>query len=98
MGLCCDIRERLSSRSFYFLSDLVLAAEAMEKLLEREKTMKWKPQTLQNNTTDDVKYRGVSDSAREYGSSMPSQSMPVDFSHVIKNSDYVSRREEEKPK
>ena len=60
MGLRCAIRERLSSRSFCFLSDLVLAAEAIEQLLEWEKTMKWKPQTIQNTTTDDVKYPGVS--------------------------------------
>ena len=45
-GLCWAIRERLYDQSFYYLSDLVLAAEAIEQLLEREKTMKWKPQTL----------------------------------------------------
>ena len=40
MGLRWDIRERLSSQSFYYLSDLVLAAKAIEQLLEREETMK----------------------------------------------------------
>ena len=36
-GLCWAIRERLSAQSFYYLSDLVLAAKAIEQLLEREK-------------------------------------------------------------
>ena len=95
-----------SSVSFYFLSDLSLATEAIDQLLEREKTMKWKPQTLQNTTIDDVKYPGVSATEnyssvfcnpkqtastpsskvsggeKEYGSNKPSQSMPVDFSHI----------------
>ena len=59
-GLCWAIREMLCAQSFYYLSDLVLAAEAIEQLLEREKTMKWKPLTLQHTTTHDVKYLGVS--------------------------------------
>ena len=37
IGLCWAIRERLSAQSFYYLSDLVLAAEAIEQLLERGK-------------------------------------------------------------
>ena len=56
MGLQWVISKRLSSRSFYYLSDLVLAAEAIEQLLEREKTMRWKPHTLQHTTTNDVRY------------------------------------------
>ena len=60
MGLRWAIRERLSSQSFYYLSDLVLAAKAIEQLLEREETMKWKPQSLQISTTDDVNYPGLS--------------------------------------
>ena len=59
-GLGWAIREMLCAQSFYYLSDLVLAAEAIEQLLEREKTMKWKPQTLQHSSTHDVKYLGVS--------------------------------------
>ena len=90
------------------LSYLVLDAEAIEQLLDREKTMKWKPQTLQHTTTDDVKYLGVSTTQnyssnlcnrkllqrREYVSNMPSKSMPVDLAHVIRNDDHATAREE----
>ena len=69
IGLCWAIRERLSSQAFYYLSDLVLAAEAIEQLLEREKTMKWKPQTLQHTTTDVFKYLGVS-ATQKYSSTL----------------------------
>ena len=55
-GLCWAISESLSSRSFYCLSDLVLAAEAIEQLVEIEKTRKWKPHSLQRTSTDDVRY------------------------------------------
>ena len=55
-GLCLAISERLSSRSFYYLSDLVLAAEAIEQQVEIEKTSKWKPHSLQQTSTDNVRY------------------------------------------
>ena len=54
-GLCWAISENLSSRSFYCLSDLVLAAEA-KQLVEIEKTRKSKPHSLQRTSTDDVRY------------------------------------------
>ena len=52
MGLRWAICKWLSSRSFYYLSDIVLAAAASEKLVEREKTMKWKPHSLQHTSTE----------------------------------------------
>ena len=45
------------AQSFYYLSDLVLAAEAIEQLLEREKTMKWRPQSLQHTAIEDAVQR-----------------------------------------
>ena len=99
-GLCWAIRERLSSQSFYYLFDLVLAAEAIEQLLEREKTMKWKPQTLQHTTTDDVKYPSfiVSGGQREYNSIIQSNRVAFDFVDVIKDKDHVSKQPEGEPK
>ena len=52
MGLRWALCKRLSSRSFYYLSDIVLAAAATEKLVEREKTMKWKPHSPQHTSTE----------------------------------------------
>ena len=43
--------------------------------------MKWKQPTRQH-TRDDVKYPAVCAAQREYGSNMPSKSMPVDFLHT----------------
>ena len=68
-GLCWAIRERLSAQSFYYLSDIVLVAEDIEQLLEREKTMRWKPQTLHHTTIEDVKYLGVS-ATQNYSSNL----------------------------
>ena len=60
MGLRWAIRERLSSQSFYYLSDLVSAAKGIEQQMEREKTKKGRPQTLQHTTIEDVRYPVVS--------------------------------------
>ena len=60
MGLRWEIRERLSSLSFYYLSDLVSAAKGIEKQMEREKTKKGRPQTLHHTTIEDVRYPVVS--------------------------------------
>ena len=43
MGLCWAIRERLSSQSFYYLSDLVSAAKGIEQQMEKEKQRKGGP-------------------------------------------------------
>ena len=51
MGLRWAICKRLSSRSFYYLYDIVAAA-ASEKLVEREKTLKWKPHSPQHTSTE----------------------------------------------
>ena len=68
-GLRLAIRERVSSRSFNYLSDLVLAAKAIEQLVEREQTMKWKPHPLQHTTIDDVRYPVVI-AAQKYSSTL----------------------------
>ena len=60
MGLRWAFRERLSSQSFYYLSDLVLAAKGIEQQMEREKTKKGRPQTLQHTTIEDVRYPVIS--------------------------------------
>ena len=51
MGSHWAIRESLSSQSFYYLSDLVSASKGIEQQMEREKTKKGKPQTI-----EDVRY------------------------------------------
>ena len=120
-GLRWAIRERLSSQSFYYISDLVSAAKGIEKLMEREKTMKGTPQTLQHITIEDVRYpvvsatqkysstlcnpkenastlsSKISGDQREYGHSIVSNIMVVDFVNVIKREDHVVRRQEEEP-
>ena len=69
IGLCWAIRERLSSQSFYYLSDLVSAAKGIEQIMEREKTMKGRPQTLQHTTIEDVRYPVVS-ATQKYSSTL----------------------------
>ena len=121
MGLRWAIRERLSSQSFYYLSDLVSTAKGIEQQMEREKTKKGRPQTLQHTTIEDVRYpvvsatqkysstvcnpkenastlsSKVSSDQREYGHSIASKRMVVDFVNVIKNEDHIISRQEEEP-
>ena len=56
MGLRWEIKQRLSSQSFYYLSDLVSAAKGIEQQMEREKTKKGRLQNLQHTTIEDVRY------------------------------------------
>ena len=51
MGLRWAIRQRLSSQSFYYLSDLVSTAKGIEKLMKREQTMLRKPQKVLDTPT-----------------------------------------------
>ena len=121
MGLRWAIRERLSSQSFYYLSDLVSATKGIEQLMEREKIMKGRPQTLQHTTIEDVSYpvvsatqkcsstlcnskenvstlsSKVSSNEREYGHTIASKRIVVDFVNVIKDEDHVVRQQEEEP-
>ena len=59
MGLRWAICKRLSSRSFDYLFDIVLAAAASEKLVEREKTMKWKPHSLQHTCNSEIFFNSL---------------------------------------
>ena len=89
--------------------------------MEREKTKKRRPQTLQHTTIEDVRYpvvsatqkysstvcnpkesastlsSKVSSDQRQYGHSIASKRIVVDFMNVIKNEDHIVSRQEEEP-
>ena len=69
MGLRWAIRERLSSQSFYYLSDLVSAAKGIEKLMEIEKMMKVSQQALPDTNEVDVRYP-VASATQNYSSNL----------------------------
>ena len=56
IGVHWAIRERLSSQSFYYLSDLVSASKGIENLMEIEKMMKVSKQALPDTNEVDVRY------------------------------------------
>ena len=65
-GLCWIIKKRLSVQSFHSLADLILAAQGIEKLSEREENSKWRPQTLQGNSIDHVGDLAISEVQNSY--------------------------------
>ena len=53
-GLCWSIKKKLSTESFDFLTDLVLAATHVEQVIQREQTVLRKPQKVLDTTTQSL--------------------------------------------
>ena len=60
-GLRWSIKRKLSTESFDFLTDLVLAATHVEQVIEREQTVLTKPQEVLDTTTQSLNYPIVSE-------------------------------------
>ena len=92
-GLCLAIRERLSSQSFYYLTDLVLAATHAEQLLEKERKELWKNHIQQGITTGSSTYATVS--VDHMGSGFSISSKAKTDAEAIQDKDHMSDIREE---
>ena len=68
-GLRWSIKRKLSTESFDFLTDLVLAATHVEQVIEREQTVLTKPQEVLDTTTHGLTYPIVRETPSDWPNS-----------------------------